>query len=132
MYTPQANDLKWGRLEMTRFTDYQVWDGVKPCYLELKSSSKGTQADAAKHIAAVMQHRDPMQCCISMFGLYFAYQLITLQEVRHFAFDHCHVYSLTHILLLCPTETPDYGDVARRYAQETPASQARGYSSTCN
>ena len=82
---------------MTRFTDYQVWDSVKPSYLELKSSSKGTQAGAAKHIAAVMQHRDPLQCCVSMLGLYFAYQLFTLMEVRPFAFDHCHACSLTHI-----------------------------------
>ena len=78
----QLDDLKWGYLEMTRFSKHQVWDRVLPSYLALRSSGKGDAIDARKHLAGIMQHRDPMRGAIPMLGLYFAYQLFDLQDVR--------------------------------------------------
>lgn len=65
---------------MTRFSKHQVWDRVLPSYLALRSSSKGDAVDARKHLAGVMQHRDPMRGSIPMLGLYFAYQFFDLQD----------------------------------------------------
>lgn len=67
---------------MTRFSKYQVWDGVLPPYLALRSSGKGDAVDARKHLAGVMQNRDPMRGAMPMLGLYFAYQFFDLQDVR--------------------------------------------------
>lgn len=79
-FAPQLDDLKWGYLEVTRFTSHQVWDGIFPPYLALRSSSKGDIVGARKHLAGILNHRDPMRGAIPMLGLYFAYQFFTLQE----------------------------------------------------
>lgn len=75
----QLDDLKWGYLEMTRFSSYQVWDNVLPPYLALRSSSKGDDVGGRKHLAGVMHHRDPMRCAITMIGMNFSYQFFVLQ-----------------------------------------------------
>ena len=86
-YGPQLDDLKWGYLEMTRFSKHQVWDRVLPSYLALRSSGKGDAVDARKHLAGIMQHRDPMRAAIPMLGLYFAYQFFDLHDVRRLVLE---------------------------------------------
>lgn len=53
-----------------------------PPYLALRSSGKGDAVDARKHLAGIMQNRDPMRGAMPMLGLYFAYQFFDLQDVR--------------------------------------------------
>ena len=74
------DDLKWGYMEMTRFSRHQVWEGVLPPYLALRTSSKGDAVGKRKHLAGILHNRDPMRDAIAMLGLYFAYQLFTLQD----------------------------------------------------
>ena len=79
---PQLDDLKWGYLEITRFTKHQLWDRILPSYLRVSSSGKMDEVGERKHLAGIFNHRDPMRGALPMTGLYFAYQFFTLQDVR--------------------------------------------------
>ena len=68
------DDLMWGYLDISKFSNYHVWEGVKPFYLTVTSKCKGDKEGGTKHLASVMHHRDPMRCPIAAIGLYFAYQ----------------------------------------------------------
>lgn len=66
-------------MEVTRFTKHQVWEGVLPSYLALRTAGKMDGVGERKHLAGIMQHRDPMRAALPMLGLYLCYQLLTLQ-----------------------------------------------------
>jgi hypothetical protein len=76
------DDLKWGYLEMDRFTWHQVWQGIKPFYLRLVSSGKMDAVGERKHLAGILNGRDPMRSALAMLGMYFAYLFFDLQIVR--------------------------------------------------
>ena len=72
----QLDDLKWGNLEISRFTFHQVWENVKPFRLLLRTAAKGDGVGARKHLAGIMHHRDPLRNAMFILGLYFAYQFL--------------------------------------------------------
>ena len=82
MCARQLDHLSWGNLAVTRFTSHQVWEGILPHYLVLRTANKGDGHSDRKHLAGILHDRDPMQCAISMLGLYMAYQLFDKDDVR--------------------------------------------------
>jgi len=72
--------LMHGYLDMDRFKKIEVWDGVKPLYMTMKTPAKHDKANGAKHLLEMMHHRCPLRCPIAMLGLYFAYQFLQKKE----------------------------------------------------
>jgi hypothetical protein len=67
---------------MDRFTWHQVWETIKPFYLRLVSSGKMDAVGERKHLAGILNGRDPMRAAVPMLGMYFAYLFFDLQIVR--------------------------------------------------
>lgn len=74
------DDLKHGYLCVDRYKNHKVWDYTTPLTVQMVTGAKGDRVDGKKHLAAMMHHRDPMQCCIAMMGLYFAYQFFEMKD----------------------------------------------------
>ena len=80
-HVSQLDDLKWGNIEVSRFTFHQVWENVLPFRLLLRTAAKGDVVGARKHLAGIMHNRDPMRNAMAMLGLYFAFQFLVCSDV---------------------------------------------------